>query len=379
MSTLSSSISLIYLNPFIQRISLEVYLGNSQILPANVDFELTAREPAYFVDYFQKLNARRRGDLIDLVVLEQLGMDIILGHDKSDSSAMPLQAIVIFANFKNITFNLQLGIVTELTTIANNISSIKDLTAIAEARPPVRMWTRYSMEAFGKQKGLSADQMMAMKVLNKEIIRELFAIPIWQDIYSRYKMIDSLDVKRRIEFKYKLQSMVYQVLKGKTYDDLKREYDKFLEDEKKYLQRKEEIANALKMQETSGAPFLSAQAGEGPRQRVSRLFTRLSKQSWKYHVHFRMHSNLYLNFLDEHLKKDFSVIINGLDLNIVKPRGRFHTNIGLMLKNFLVMMNLKDQQKVGIRSVYDNGRTVPRLSEGDRDSLRASMPSHQSE
>lgn len=376
MATLTSSTDLIYLQPLVQRISLEVYLGNSEILPANIDQEITQREPAYFVDYFQKLNARRRGELIDLFVLEQFVVDIVLGHDKGDSSTLPLQAIVLYATFKNITLNLQLNTLSQITNISNQIVGIQALTSISEARPAVHLLVKKELDEFSIRNKLGAAQVGIIKMLNKEVIRELFAIPLWQDIFIKYKVLDSVDVKRRICFKYKLESILYQLLMGRNRAEIQAIFDTFLLKEKKYIDDLEELERIRKASETNNfAQLLGNNQDESMRSKVNRQFQRISKATSKFHVHFRLHSNLYINYLNPTLKKEFSVVINGLDLNIVKPKGRFHVNMGLMLKNFLVMFNLDKLQKSSQRSIFDG----PKMNGLDRDSVRTGAPSNTSE
>lgn len=104
---------------------------------------------------------------------------------------------------------------------------------------------------------------------------------------------------------------------------------------------------------------------------MNRQFQRISKATYKFHVHFRLHSNLYINYLNHQLKKDFSVVINGLDLNVVKPKGRFHSNMGLMLKNFLILFNLDKMQRTNTRSVFDGPPKGSAFSE--KESVRPSQ------
>lgn len=371
MATLSQTTNLIYLNPFIHRISLEVYLGNSQILPQNIDDELKTREPAFFVDYFQKLNSRRRGELVEMLVLDRLSVDLILGHDKADTTAIPIQAVVVYANFKKIVVNLQLNILTELTHIANTVRGVKALTMIGQSRPPVRMITKQFIQEFSRMKNLSNEHCQIMKTINKEIIREMFAIPIWQDLFIKYQVLDTVDVRRRIEFKYKLQSLVYQLLSGKTKDQLLAEYQAFLIEEKNYVNKREEIAAAKKLMEEQSKPKTVPQASqESMRQKVSNICQKVSKQTWKYHIHVRLHSTLEVNYLNSDMAIEMSVEVSGLDINLVKPRGRFHINSGLMLKNLLVKFNIDNQQRVVQRSVFGQS---DRRSVGQQSTTRESV------
>ncbi len=369
MSTLTGSTELIYLQPLVQRIALEVYLGNSQILPPNVEEIMGQQVPAYFVDYFQKLNAKRRGELVDLFVLEQFVVDIVLAHDKNDSSTLPLQAVVLYATFKNITLNLQLNILSQITNISNQIVGFQALASVADTRPPVRPMPRRELDAFIGKHGLGAPQMAVVRLLNKELVRELFAIPVWQDIYIKYKMLATVDVKRRVCFKYKLESLIYQLVTGKSKADVQSQYNAFLLSEKKYNEDLEEVDRLKKAAELNNFGLLGGSQDESMRSKINRHFQRISKATYKFHVHFRLHSSLYVNFLNPQLKKDFSVVINGLDVNLVKPKGRFHANFGLMLKNFLVMFNLEKMQKTVQRSIFD-GPMRTGLSE--RDSIRNS-------
>ena len=291
---------------------------------------------------------------------------------------MPIQALVLYANFRNITFNLQLNTLSQITNITNQINSINALSAIAETRPPVHLLVRKELENFAKRKGLNANQVAIVKTLNKEIIRELYAIPLWQDIYIKYRVLGTVDVKRRIVFKYKLESLVYQLLTGKTKDEIKAQFQSFLVKEQKYNDDVDEVERIKKAVEASNPSSFANPQDESIRAKVNRQFQRISKATYKLHVHFRLRSNLYLNYLNPNLKKDFSVILNGLDLNIVKPKGRFHTNLGLMLKNFLIIFNLDKMQKSSQRSVFESGLQKSAIG-SDRESQRYSTPTVQTE
>lgn len=333
---------------------------------------MTQQVPAYFVDYFQKLNAKRRGELVDLFVLEQFVVDIVLAHDRNDSSTLPLQAVILYATFKNITFNLQLNILSQITNISNQIVGFQALASVADTRPPVRPMPRREMDAFINKHGLAAPQTAIIRALNKEIVRELFAIPVWQDIFIKYKMLASVDVRRRICFKYKLGSLIYQLVTGKSKAEVQAQYDTFLLSEKKYNEELEEMDRLKKAVELNTFGLSGDMQNETMRSKVNRQFQKISKATYKFHVHLRLHSSLCVNLLNPQLKKDFSVVINGLDINLVKPKGRFHANFGLMLKNFLVMFNLEKMQKNFQRSIFDGPLRSGRTGGNDRDSIRHS-------
>jgi hypothetical protein len=89
------------------------------------------------------------------------------------------------------------------------------------------------------------------------------------------------------------------------------------------------------------------------RKKVDKQLSKLSKISWKFHIHFRLHTNLFINMLDTNLNREVTIVLKGLDLNIVKPRGRFHVNIGILLKYLIVSLNLKSQKQVQ-RSIFED-------------------------
>ena len=96
-----------------------------------------------------------------------------------------------------------------------------------------------------------------------------------------------------------------------------------------------------------------SQEKEDLRTKISKNLTKISKQTWKVHLHIRVHANVHINYLDSSYKRDGTLALRGLDLNLVKPRGRLHINIGLMLKNLLISLNTQTFIKQAQRSIFD--------------------------
>jgi hypothetical protein len=368
MTTFAQTTRLIYLNLLVQRAGLEVYLGVNQILPTTIDNDLKEREPSYFVEYFQKLNNRRRGDFVEIFIIEKLEVDIILSHDQNDTTSMPLQGGIIYTHISDITVNVQLGIMSEITNIMNYINSIQALKQISAMRPDLRVMTSKYMSEFSSKHKLARDQIDRLKLINKELVRESMAIPIWRDLYTTYGGMDNIDVKRRLIFRYRLASLIYQLIYGQNYDQIKRDEGEFIAKEKTYLDKLDEIA---KNEAAKNNPQPLQQDQQDPnddvRQKVHNQLSKVSRLTWKFHIHFRLHTNLFINMLDSNLKRELTVVLKGMDLNIVKPRGRFHLNIGLMLKYLLISLNLKSAPKQVQRSIWEG---VSQVQEDQRDSVK---------
>lgn len=368
MTTFAQTTRLIYLNMLVQRAGLEVYLGVNQILPTTIDNDLKEREPSYFVEYFQKLNNRRRGDFVEIFIIEKLEVDIILSHDQNDTTSMPLQGGIIYTHISDITVNVQLGIMSEITNIMNYINSIQALKQISAMRPDLRVMTSKYMSEFSSKHKLARDQIDRLKLINKELVRESMAIPIWRDLYTTYGGMDNIDVKRRLIFRYRLASLIYQLIYGQNYDQIKRDEGEFIAKEKTYLDKLDEIA---KNEAAKNNPQPLQQDQQDPsddvRQKVHNQLSKVSRLTWKFHIHFRLHTNLFINMLDSNLKRELTVVLKGMDLNIVKPRGRFHLNIGLMLKYLLISLNLKSAPKQVQRSIWEG---VSQVQEDQRDSVK---------
>jgi len=313
------------------------------------------------VEYFQKLNNRRKGDFVEIFIIEKLEVDIILAHDQNDTTSMPLQGGIMYTHISDISVNVQLGIMAEITNIMNYINSIQALKQIAAMRPDLKVMTSKYMSNFTSKHKLARDQIDRLKLINKELMRECMAIPIWRDIYTSYSGMDNIDVKRRLIFRYRLSSLVYQLIYGQSYEQIRQDEREFIIKENQYLDKLDEIAKneALKnnpnqdQQAPSDPSLPNADTGEDMRKKVDRQLSKVSKLSWKFHIHFRLHTNLFINMLDTNLNREVTIVLKGLDLNIVKPRGRFHVNIGILLKYLIVSLNLKTQKQVQ-RSIFED-------------------------
>ena len=368
MGTFSQTTRLIYLNTLVQRVSLEVYLGVNQILPTTIDNDLKNKDPAYFVEYFRKLNNTRRGDFIEIFIIEKLEVDKILSHDQNDTTSMPLQGGIVYVHISDISLNLQLTVMSEITNIINYIDSIQALKQISSLRPDLRVMTSKYMSEFSSKNKLARDQIDQLKLINKELARESMAIPIWRDLYTTYAGMDNVDVKRRLIFRYRLSSLIYQLIYGQNYEQIKQEEGEFFAKEKAYLDKLDEIAKNEALR-NNPQPVQQEQPEQTQdiRQRVHHQLSKISRLTWKFHIHFRLHTNLYINMLDPNFKRELTLVLKGMDLNIVKPRGRFHANIGLMIKNLLVSLNLKSAPKQVQRSIWEG---VSQFQEDQRDSVK---------
>lgn len=54
----------------------------------------------------------------------------------------------------------------------------------------------------------------------------------------------------------------------------------------------------------------------------------------KFHLQFRMHTNLSLNILSQKYEKLFNIGISGLDMSMCNPCGAFEARISLMMRKF---------------------------------------------
>lgn len=354
MDTLSPSTKLIYLNTVIERLKVEVYLGSNPILPPTIDKDLTVNPPSYYVDYFYRINTSRQGDHLDLFVMDTLNIDIILGHDTADTSTVPIQGLIFYLNFKDITFNFQLGVMSEITAIANYASGLGALKKINDVRPPISVMSKSYYDQLVKKHNLTGSTLQAFKTIQRELIRESMALAIWRDLTIKYSVLDNLDVKRRLIFRYKLSSLIFQLYMGCHRDTIKKDLERFVAEEAEYLTRSEEINKAKMLQDPTVIP---ANPNETQREKANRMLVRLSKKTWKFHIHFRLHANLYINMLDTTFTRDLTIVMKGLDINIVKPRGRFHSNSTLMIKNLLVAVNTNMMAKPAQRSIFDFDRS----------------------
>lgn len=373
LDTLSPSTKLIYLNTVIERLKLEVYLGSNPILPQTIDQDLKVNPPSYYVDYFYRINASRQGDHLDLFVMDTLNIDIILGHDTSDTSNVPFQGLIFYCNLKDITINSQLGVMSEITAILNYASGLGALKKINDVRPPVSVMSKAFYDQMVKKYSLSGSNLQAFRTIQRELIRESMALAIWRDLFIKYAVLDNLDVRRRMIYRYKLSSLIYQLYMGYHRETIKKDLDKFILEETDYLTRTEQITQAKKLQDPN---VMQPDANEDLRGKVNRNLVNISKKTWKFHIHFRLHANMYINMLDSSFTRDLTVVLKGLDVNIVKPRGRFHSNSTLMIKNLLVAVNTNMVVKPAQRSIFEFDRSSCANQRSDfntnaRESLRS--------
>lgn len=373
LNTMAKTTKLIYLNFFVSRISLEIYQGDNHILPDTIDSDIKTKDPAFFVDYFQRLNSRRKGLFIELFTLDSLTFDIVLGHDQADTSAVPIQALIFYASLKEMTLNVQLEVLSNITHILNNVASLKALASISNMRPPIKPMSRNFVREFSNTERFSEEQAKLLRQINKELIREYFAIVMWRDFLTKYSAIDKLDPAVRMIYKYRSNSLIYQLIHGQTPEAIEKDKQEFIKKEQEYLKKVEEHKESVKKMKQLFSKKEEEKKPEGPedlKAKMNRIFSMLSKQTWKFHVHFRLHANFFINLYSHQMKKDLSLIMKGLDVNLIKPRGKFHMNIGVLLKYLVVILNIPQMSstKAQNRSIFENQSNV---RDSQKPSIRA--------
>lgn len=67
---------------------------------------------------------------------------------------------------------------------------------------------------FIKANNLNQKKQQQLKEIRRLIIKENMRFFLWANLYDRYGSIDSLDVKRRIVYSYRLNSKLYRAFFG---------------------------------------------------------------------------------------------------------------------------------------------------------------------
>lgn len=337
LSTCAQGTSLIYLSNFLAKMSFEIYFGKTQVLPKNIDEEIRTKEPAYFVDYFHKLNAKR-GDYFDCLLLDNLSVDIILGIDQGDTSEMPLQALLFYVNLKDLKLNLQISVLSELALILGNISAISSLSKVSEVRPLLKVMSRNEMDGWANKLSLDLGQKKQLKEINRELIQESLRLPIWRSVHSKFSALEGIDVNKRLGFSYRRSSLIYRLIFGRTGKQVEEDYAAYVKYELEEIKRKEiEAENERKRQNAQQA---TPTVDEDLRTKIDKHLVKITKATGKFHIQIRLHSNVEIDLLNENFKREFTFFIKGIDFNVVKPRGRFQASIGLMIRTVQMKFNL---------------------------------------
>ena len=83
-------------------------------------------------------------------------------------------------------------------------------------RPPLLPITEEFALEFMKEKNLSNQDKQILKEIRKMIAKDHFRFFMWADLLEKYGGLESIDTKRRIEYAYKLNSIVYQSFYGES-------------------------------------------------------------------------------------------------------------------------------------------------------------------
>lgn len=78
----------------------------------------------------------------------------------------------------------------------------------------MRPLTQKYREKIAKTYNLDSDQTKILKEISSLIVKEYFKLYLWIRFLEKYSTLKSINLIRRIEFEYQLQSVLFQIYYG---------------------------------------------------------------------------------------------------------------------------------------------------------------------
>lgn len=231
------------------RISLDINFNSSKIVPDKFKDDLSkVKEITEFVEYFDQFLLKTQNTSFELVSTVNLSLDLLLGMEQAPNTTKKktqqlYDVYGLSLHLGTFTVNFDLQYMNDFLLVTKNLVDLLVLSNITEFRPFLKPVTAKECAELQKARGkeFTPEEQATLKQLRQLIIRDYFRLYSYTALFKKYKSLSDIDVKRRLIWKFKKGSMIYQLLMGKTQMQLAEEEQAFLKEEVDYIEKKKAI------------------------------------------------------------------------------------------------------------------------------------------
>lgn len=209
-----TAIQTIYFLLKLKKISVHFYSGKKFLVDTN-SFVLkpSNKNVQKKVDYFDILDQDRVGkDFLELVFLNHLNIDIILGSDVSQE--IPVSAAVLYIRIDDISVDFENSSFFQFLDVVTYAADVMKFKQVQQCRPRMKPVIQRWADEYVSKMGLNSTDTKHFNYIRRMIVKEYFRFFIWFQLSDKYGDTNKIDVNTWVEYNYKLGSTFYQIYYG---------------------------------------------------------------------------------------------------------------------------------------------------------------------
>ena len=339
-----------FYNLIITKLSLEFNSNTDRIVPDEFNMDLSKiSDVSKFVEYFDKFLLQTQDTSFVLMAINNFCLDLMLGHHPNETHSKLKKKVkrkeiydisLISLHLGNYSFNFELHQMNNFIIVFNRLIDTNLLMHTSEFRPFLKPITKKDEENLRKALGkkYSPEDEAALKSIKGLILRDYCRLLVYTTLYKKYGYLQSIDVKRRIIWKFKKSSLIYQLIMGKTLKDILAEQDNFLKNEFKYIEKR----NAIDLNDKLiYEELLNIQPGDGGLDLYLKNLRPIESKMGEYHFQIRISTSMTMSLFDIAGKetkalRELEVNLTNMAFTLVKPKGQLNMDINLLFENLEV-------------------------------------------
>ncbi len=325
------------------RISLDISFNTNEIIPEEFKKDLSKeKDVSKFIKYFDEFLLKSQNTSFELLSTINLALDLLLGMEKAPNATKKkahhfFDVYGLLLHLGTLTVNFDLQYMNDLLIVTKHIGELLVLGNITEFRPFLKPITEKEEKELRKAIGrdFTPEEQEILKRLRSLIVRDYFRLYSYTILFKKYKSLPNIDVKRRLIWKFKKASMVYQLLMGKTQLQIAEEEQRFLKQEEEYLDKKKAIDLNDRLYTQS---LLSIEPGDSGIDIYIKNFKEVSQILSPYCLMIRVTLNIKVNLMDLpegqnriSSSKALEAEIKNICLTFEKKKGAMFVDVGFKI------------------------------------------------
>ena len=368
------------------RISVGINFNSSEIVPEDFKTDLSKEnDVSRFAKHFDDFLLKTQNTSYELISTVDMSIKLLLGMIQPTNSSGKMKSRRLFDVYElqlhlgTFTINFDLHYMRDMLIIAEHMKELLVLADITEFRPFLKPIT--DKEVVELHKALGRDFTPAeqpfLKSLRKLIIRDYFRLYFYTILFQKYRSIKEIDIKRRLIWKFKKASTIYQLLMGKTQMQLAEEEQGFLKQEVEYLEKKKAIDLTDRIYNES---LFNIEPGESAFDIYIKNFGRLNDFLLPYHVMIKVTLEIEVNLMsfaksknvytstedfedwkEKEADRALEAEVKNICIKLVKTNGSLKFDVGFNLD----LVELKFKEPIDENSINIASQTIKKVFSED--------------
>lgn len=234
----------------IRYFGLEINFLSEPMIPdelAKKDLKKTA-DVNELTKYFKEFAEKHKDSTFTLMAAEGIRFDLMGAHDGETVKVFEIlqlyNIVAVSLHLGSVSMNFDLDHLNDFLKVVANLRAIMLLSQTADFRPFFKPITKDLTQKMEKKYGpqvLTEEVKQGLKEIGKLIIKDYFRLFMFTKLLRGYGGTEGLDVKKRLTWKFKKSSLIYQLMMGCTLAELLEKEKTFFASEKQYVEMKKAI------------------------------------------------------------------------------------------------------------------------------------------